>query len=747
MGKVLNVFFDTETLKVNTKAPNPKDWKTREYVVSYAFSLKGKYYEGVKPNIKALLDYIGMLHVEHVNLLAHNGEGFDFALVRRCLIDYYALVPMNMYLKNSVNHKLERKASSLKGNYLLESHVRAKTRLNLKFKLNGVTYQTIDTLPKFHMSIKTLGNTLRDLGIGQEGKNVKLDYSEEYNKYDKEEDYSTSALIKYCKQVYDSLDEHALDYVMNDTRVMYTGFENYNIIYDVSYDNRKRTLSLNVLKQYQVNKLAEFQLLSQEGEYDKKIKFELTGYSFKTGTNKTNLYDYVHNYYHGGLNMYSYKYNAQVVHDLIHIDLNSSYPSVMRYKPFPTYLCDFNVSHETLELDPNYYYFIEISKKVFYDLILKNIRSKVIRQALIKYLDPVTNTTQSIFLQTPHINIISKFIKKELKVLPALSYLKFEMHYFGGLPVIQTNYKAKTSAKKRGASKGEVQAFKVPLNSVYGVSALRAYFPLYEYDDNGNMVSIENGHGFKNSERNLVFSSSVTAYAFEKLLTPLTYNIGGIDDGFVYADTDSLFLKLSYWDTIKQHVDLDPIKLGAWDTEHKHIRDFYSLNHKKYCLWSYDNRKIEVYSGGIPKSAFNLNVDFLDFIKKQFHDGVKIKNLRNCMNREGCTILYEGITEIKKGLGYDDIKEYNDPMREIDKHIVMLNVQTQEVVKPNDEDSLYYETELGTISSSEVFPYTNTVDDKTVQDIRELINGENIIRSRINTTDIDQQGRTVMELE
>lgn len=117
------------------------------------------------------------------------------------------------------------------------------------------------------------------------------------------------------------------------------------------------------------------------------------------------------------------------------------------------------------------------------------------------------------------------------------------------------------------------------------------------------------------------------------------------------------------------------------------------------------------------------------------------------MNREGCTILYEGTTEIKKGLGYDDIKEYNDPMREIDKHIVMLDVQMQETVKPNDEDSLYYETELGTISTSEVFPYNNTVDGKTVQDIGDLITGQNLIKSRITTTDIDRQGRTEMELE
>ena len=163
-----------------------------------------------------------------------------------------------------------------------------------------------------------------------------------------------------------------------------------------------------------------------------------------------------------------------------------------------------------------------------------------------------------------------------------------------------------------------MQAFKVPLNSIYGVSALRAYFPLYEYDENFNLISIADGNGFKNTERNLVFSSSVTAYAFEKLLTPLTYDVKGVDDNFIYADTDSLFLRLSYWNKIKQHVDQDPIKLGAWDLEHKHVLKFYSLNHKKYCLYSEDKQQIEVFSGGIPKKSFNLNQSFEDFLKNDF---------------------------------------------------------------------------------------------------------------------------------
>lgn len=689
-----------------------------------------------------MLEYIETLKIKNVELLAHNGEGFDFKLIRRCLIDNYGLTPLNDYVRNSVDHKLEHKKSQLSGDYMLETHVKSKTRLNLKFRLNNVSYETIDTLPKFHMSIKTLGNTLKDLNIGQDGKNVKLDYSDDYTKYDKEEDMSTSELVKYCKSIYNNLDQHAKDYVLNDTRVMYTGFQNYNKIFDKSYDNSKRTLSLNVLNQYQVNSLAEFQLLNS---YDK-TKIEFTGYTFKTGSNKTNLYDYIKNYYHGGLNIYSYKYNATVVHDLVHIDINSSYPSIMRYKPIPTYLVDYSADKGIINIDPNYYYFIEISKASFKDLMLKNIKSKMLRIALIKYLDPVTNLSDSIYLQTPHMRLIEKIIKKRIETLPAISYLKYETHGFGGLPVIQTNYQAKTGAKKRGASNGEVQAFKVPLNSIYGVSALRAYFPLYEYDENFNLISIGGGNGFKNTERNLVFSSCVTAYAFEKLLTPLTYDVEGVDDNFIYADTDSLFLRLSYWNKIKQYVDQDPLKLGAWDLEHKHVLKFYSLNHKKYCLFSEDKQKIEVFSGGIPKSSFNLDQTFEDFIKNEFHDGSKLQTLRNCENVEGCTILYEGTTEIKQGGKYRDIDDFNTPKSELDKAIIMEVISEKERSNPTNDDALYYETELGSIAPHEAFPYKNSVDKATTLNMRMLKRYYQYFRSEIPTAYIDSEQTKEMKL-
>lgn len=724
-------------MKVNTGNKDPKKWKTREYIVSYCFNYKDKYYEGVKPTIKDLLEYIETLNIKNVELLAHNGEGFDFKLIRRCLIDNYGLTPLNDYVRNSVDHKLEHKKSQLSGDYMLETHVKSKTRLNLKFRLNNVSYETIDTLPKFHMSIKTLGNTLKDLNIGQEGKNVKLDYSDDYTKYDKEEDMTTSDLVKYCKSIYNNLDQHAKDYVLNDTRVMYTGFQNYNRIFDKSYDNSKRTLSLNVLNQYKVNPLAEFQLLNS---YDK-TKIEFTGYTFKTGSNRTNLYDYIKNYYHGGLNIYSYKYNATVVNDLVHIDINSSYPSIMRYKPIPTYLVDYSADKGIINIDHNYYYFIEISKASFKELMLKNIKSKMLRIALIKYLDPVTNLSDSIYLQTPHIRLIEKIINKRIETLPAISYLKYETHGFGGLPVIQTNYQAKTGAKKRGASNGEVQAFKVPLNSIYGVSALRAYFPLYEYDDNFNLISIGDGNGFKNTERNLVFSSCVTAYAFEKLLTPLTFDVEGVDDNFIYADTDSLFLRLSYWNKIKQYVDQDPLKLGAWDLEHNHILKFYSLNHKKYCLYSKDKNKIEVFSGGIPKSSFNLDQTFEDFIKNEFHDGSKLQTLRNCENVEGCTILYEGTTEIKQGGKYRDIEDFNTPKSELDKAIIMEVISEKERSNPTNDDALYYETELGSIAPHDAFPYKNSVDKETTLNMQMLKRYYEYFRNEIPTDYIDSEQR------
>lgn len=721
--KQLFVFFDIETLTVNRQA-EPKEQQAMEYVVSYKFkNLNNKIVEGVKPNLESFIKYLLTLKVKKIQLLAHNGDAYDFAFLHRKLITEFGLRPKNMFVLQSANHELESHIKNETGNFLHVQRLRSSTRTSLKFMIDNVFFETKDTLPIFHMSVRTIGNTLKDLKLDKHGQAVKLDYADDYTKYDAPEPMSYNALKAYCLEVFNQLNEHAIEYVLNDTRVIFEAFYNYDKIYSKGYDPNKLTLSQNILEQYKLNALASFQLLNTiQGNK----RLELTGFNFGTieGNKLINIYQYIHSFYKGGLNVYNDKFVGKIINDNItHIDLNSSYPTVMRYKQFPTFCVDGGIVNKDIELDNKYYYFIQISKIAFQNLYISQVKSRVLKNIFVKYF---SNNTDSIYIQTPHIEILSKFLGKKITKIPAISFLKFEKYPFGGLQTIQDNYRKKTEAKKRGASKGEVAGFKVTLNGIYGIPALRPFFPLYEIDKNGETVSIkdENGNfGFHNRERNITFASSVTAYAFKQLLEPLTYNISGIDNNFIYADTDSIFMKTNYFNSIKNHIFLDPKLLGAWDCEHKNITNMYVMNHKKYAIFSTDKNKIEVFSGGIPNEAFETNkyTNLKDFVKDKFHDKVKIKNLHNVFNHDKVMVLYEAVTELSVGGKYQThfprtkSELFKDKAEYTEALLIAYDLElNNEQVLSTDINTLYYETPVGSFSVNEIFPpiYKNDLNSK-----------------------------------
>lgn len=757
------IFFDIETLTVNRKA-EPKEQKVMEYIVSYKYKYKRHVYEGVKPDLAQFIKMILEKGYPKVTLLAHNGEGYDFAFLRRALIYDFGLVPKNEYIRQSTNHKLESKIKDENANYLHVSRVRSSSRTSLKFRIGKTVFETKDTLPITHMSVRTIGGLLKDLKLDDKGKNVKLNYDDDYAKYDKKEDLSYSELKKYCLDVYNQLNEHAIDYVMNDTRVIYAMFYNYQKIYADSYDPTKLTLSQNILKQYELNRLARFQLINEfTNDQDKYERLELTQYLFERnkGGDYENTFQFIHHFYKGGLNFYNDKYVGKMLNGhIVHIDLNSSYPTVMRYRNFPTFLIDGGVINKKLKLDNRFYYYIQMTKVAFEHLILAKIKSITIREMFVKYLN---NNTDCVYIQTPHIMLFEKFIGKSITWLPAIAYLKFKSEPFGGFETIQYNYQKKTSAKKRHASKGEVAGYKVTLNGIYGIPALRPYFPLYEYDEKLNKtVSVKDKQGnfaFKNSERNITFASSVTAWALLQLLTPLTYNIKGVNKSFIYCDTDSIFMFYKYWCSIKDYVDVDPYKLGAWDEEHHDIINMYVLNHKKYCLWSKDHNKVEVFAGGIPIKAFHAEQykDLQSFVGATFHDGCKIKNLRNAFTKDKVVVLYEAETEINKGFSYrrhfprnheEQIKD--EMLSNAIRAIAIVEDQRMENDPHNADTALYYETTIGTLSKAELYPPMYDNDIASRLGFKQLLRAHKFIMNQVyNNCDIEilrKKQKEVMKL-
>lgn len=679
----MEVFFDIETLKANTK-DKPANHQVVEYAVTAEFDYRRKHYEKLYPNLYYFIEDILKFKSKKIVLFAHNGEKYDFHFLRRMLIDYYGLVPQNGFLRNSLDHKFEVSAKDLKNDYLLEYRVKSKTSLELKFRIDNTVFSTSDTYPKFQASIATMGKLLFHHGIIKK-EDEKLDY--DYVKYDKLESYSEYELRNYAMKVFNGLTEHERNYVHNDTHILYIAYRNYEKLFP-GFDKKLRTLSQNILKVYEVNDLSYLQLL---GKYDQE-KINYSQFNFDS----EDLFTYIHRFYKGGLNFYNDKFVGTIQKNFTHIDLNSSYPTAMYKNVYPTYLLDAKVINSNLKLDTKYYYFVKISKDSF-NHYLSNIQSDVIKEMFVKYFN---NPTQYVYLQTPHIKLLSMFLKRNISELPVISYLKWETRYFGARDVIKKYYKEKVEAKKNHLSFGEIYTKKVILNGIYGIPALRAHYNVFKTEDEGltynNFVN-----GFKNTERNIVFASAVTAYSLLQLLTPLTYNLDGVDNGFMYCDTDSLFLREDYYSTISDHVPIDKFELGAWDLEHKHIDEMYVLNHKKYALRVGNN--IEVTAGGVPQTTFDKNMSFADFIKTQFHDNAKLLVTKNFYTKQQVITIYEAETELN--LGHSYLKYYDKESNY--NYILTLGYIYNQEIDSNEEgsDTLYYETPFGAISASDAFPF------------------------------------------
>lgn len=748
-GKKL-VFFDIETFKYNLNVKEVSNIKVAEYSVSCIYEEKGKSVEKIFNTLTDMLNYFFELGFKNYEFLAHNGEGFDFWFLRKALIYDFGLIPKNKYSPNSTNHIYEtRKKDIPKGkNYLLESHIKAKSKVNFEACVNGVKIKTVDTYPKFMLSVKGLGKKLETIGVNQHKQAYK---QENYTQFDQQNNMSYPQLKKYQRKVFNKLSDEDKSYVMNDTRVIYQAYKHYNELFK-GYDWKKRTLSMNIAEQYEVNDWAKYQLLHklpkrmvEDYGLQKSRRLQFSDYFFKNeGNKKLSIYDWIRFFYNGGLNVYNDNLIGKII-DLQgkgkHIDLNSSYPTVMHNEKFPVELVDFSTNNTLLDINNRYQYLLEVSKK-WLDGFLSDIKSEMIKKMFVKYLSrPFTN---SVFITDVHLKLMNSFKSVPLKRLrvPVNSFMKWKGKRFAGKKVIDFNYKQKTKYKelKKEASEEDKKAYeliiansKVLLNGIYGIPALRAYFPNFQLH-NGEWINVKDdeGHlGFRNSERDIIFSVFTTAYAFRNLLKPLTYDVKDVDKGFIYADTDSIFMYNWYWEKIKDNVELDPVKLGAWDLEHKNIKKMYILNHKKYALEA--NGKIEVHAGGVRLS--DLHADKYKklevFVDNEFHKGKKVDTQRSILTKEQTIAIYNGIVELDNGTKYGskfypwkNQEEYNKYML---KFSIFWHTVKEEFEKNGSEDAIYIESPFGTFSISDFFNSSFKNQDEINEDMRSFAYDQDLI--------------------
>lgn len=730
----LTLYWDIETLTYNKEIgqKNPSEYKNVTYSVAIGWAKGMKIETEVFPSFEAFFnaffkyakrrDTITPSRTQ-INMIAHNCNKYDNHFLLYELKQLYQPSVENLYMEQATDNNedtLQMKQAikrSKTENIVIEKRVKSSVNLDLTFFINKFRFNVIDNFLKTTTSIDTLGKKLKDSGFITDDE-LKTDF--DYSAFDVYGDMTDKDAHKHALISFSKLDDEQMTYIRNDVIILGQSHLHYSELFP-GFDYNKMTFSVNILHSYLNNPLTTFQLLNKVGKYPDTIKVNYTDYLFAG----RNFYEYIKYFYRGGLNFYNTKYLGQTVkQSCFSIDLNSSYPYVMYKEKIPTYLYDFESFEEETEVtfdiwNRDYFSLFQMDKVTFNILVLWNVKSRVIRQMLVKYY----NNDDYVNINTNTLRLLEVQTGLTFRKLPVLNYVTFECVRFGATDIIHKNYWIKSQGKLKHKlemttpynykildevnththSKEEILLSKTILNGLYGIPALRSHFNLFRLDENKELYNIENG--YKNTERNILFSTFVTSQALFNLLEPLKYLTNQQkDNAFIYCDTDSLYLKKYVKKNIPNDI-YDPIALGYWDIEHDDIKNIHVLNHKKYAYETSDG--ITVASAGIPNNAFNTHQSFQDFIKNEFHEGSTIQNIKAIYNRQGTISIYPSQTYLDVGDNYPEyFSQFLDEQRE------QLFQKIKSELDGTEGDSvIYYETEIGNFSLSEIlkphYPLSN----------------------------------------
>lgn len=754
--KSIRLFYDIETFKYNTKAENATQVCSRMYSFAIGFVDDDEdqtirvvafpnfyhfhtWFEKVWHKNKKTTMAKTRRKLPLIELVAHNNNHFDNHFVIHEMQLFFGARVLNAYVRNSISHDMQEKITEIRTsgvNTVLETRVRSMSNVEFSALINGIEYKTIDNVPKTGASLAELGKRLVKLNLipKEDDKTQEL----EYDKFDVEEDLPDMVATNHAENIFKSLKDSEFHYIGNDIIVLAKSVLHYGILY-TGFDWSKMTKTQNIKEAYLENELTSFQLLKEIGEGKAKHNLAYSDFRFD---DKSNLFDFFNNFYKGGLNFYNPKYVGKLLEEYcFSIDINSSYPYVMYAFKVPTFIEEYNIYQKQrpvfLDLDnEHYWYMYEVEKNTFNKEVLFQLKSKIAKQMLRKYYFV---TGEHIYLNTNTFRMIRDNFGLDIETIPVRSFVKWRCYDFGAKDKIAEFYYVKTQGKsstevvfKEGSpldiedtgkpytgehfSPEQQSIVKVNLNGLYGLPALRAFFNLGYRKANGDIDLISNG--FKNKERNVAFSAFVTSQALYNLTSPFRHlTAEEIDDAFVYCDTDSLYLKKYVKEKFPASM-FHSMNLGKWDVENETITKFYPLNHKKY-VYETPDKKLHVRCGGVPLKNFNTDMSIEEFVTTQFHHGVTIKATRSIMNRLNTITIYESDMTLEQGSTYP---LYFSPSDDDKYKRILTKVQND--MKDPDADEvdnysgsiLYIETPQGTISSKDIYPQKQTVENTQVFD-------------------------------
>lgn len=409
------------------------------------------------------------------------------------------------------------------------------------------------------------------------------------------------------------LQQYEIDYIRNDVEIVARALKQM-------FDNglTKMTLASDALTYYKgtvKNFRALFPLLDEESD-------NIARASYK-----------------GGFTYVSDKYKETELGEGMTLDVNSLYPSILRYDLLPY---SWPVSFEgKYEADDNYPLYVqtltckfELKTGKIPSIQIKGTPYFVANEYLTSSNDDiVTLTLTSVDLQL-------FFDQYNVEVLGWGGGLKFK-----AAKGLFNNYvdfwmNQKVNAAKEG-NLGQKQIAKLMLNSLYGK------FGLSSIADKKVPVVSETGHvdyrmvcGEKRDTVYCPVATFVTSYGRNKTIrTSQAIRDWGLEhkgfDPYVYSDTDSIkcLLQEADLDELKEVVQVDKYQLGYWDLEESYQK---ILAIRQKCYITLSEGRVHPTVAGLPKYLAPI-INFDNFRRGFSTSGLTIEQLREMARNNGAT--------------------------------------------------------------------------------------------------------------
>ena len=435
-----------------------------------------------------------------------------------------------------------------------------------------------ETQNKKHINKVTIYDSLKILNFSVE--QIAKDFNLPIRKL--ELDYKTNREVGHI------LTEHEIDYIRNDVEIMARALE---IMFNQNLT--KMTIGSDALDNYKkMNKNFKKYFPILPYEIDKDIRRS----------------------YKGGFTYLNDVYKEKETADGIVLDVNSLYPSVMKYEKLPfgsplffegkyeydllyplyvqTLSCTFNIKENKIPT-------IQIKNNLAFvpNEYIKSSDGDVVTLTL-------TNIDLDLFFEHYDVNVIEYHGGWKFRSIKGLfsAYIDY--------------WSEQKIQAKKDKNDALYRISKLMLNSLYGKFGLnpdvRGKFPYLNEDG-----IVKYGMYPKEIRESIYIpvASFITSYARRKTITTSQsikdyttnkYNI----DYYIYSDTDSIHLLNIDENELSSFVDIDDYKLGAWKLESKFKRGKY-LRQKCYIELGYDDR-LNVTVAGLPKKLAPL-VNFDNF--------------------------------------------------------------------------------------------------------------------------------------